>query len=263
MIKKLFILEVVALIVLTSALFTGCAMLDEEGSDAMVGEETSGSNSDEEREDRGWYVDATDVDKIPAGFVLLDKESEDWIDGLSIVSWESQISFVDADGYCIYQTGYDDGSFIVKHNDKYYVNADQLSEIFEIASDTNDKRGKTYYLGDAVELRGFGDKYLVTIYGMETRSVNEEALTIINYSITPSVPSHKLEKLFEYVVTDRGAKNRSFINMTDREVSVKHSADKNISAIVLNSPDRLFQESHRMVLLEYPPEDENGHAQIE
>ncbi len=43
-------------------------------------------------------------------------------DALSYVFWESQISFLDTEGTCIYQTSVKNDKFIVKYKGEYYIN---------------------------------------------------------------------------------------------------------------------------------------------
>jgi hypothetical protein len=78
--------------------------------------------------------DAKVVRQIPSGFILLPKGGGDWDNGLHYVSWESQISFLDSDENCIYQTGFDNRDFIVKYKNEYYVNEDKILELIDSAN---------------------------------------------------------------------------------------------------------------------------------
>lgn len=78
--------------------------------------------------------DAKMVREIPEGFVLLPKEGGGWENGLRYVPWESQISFLDANDNCIYQTDFSNSDFIVKYQNEYYVNEEKLSELIEKAN---------------------------------------------------------------------------------------------------------------------------------
>ena len=84
--------------------------------------------------------DAKVVRNIPTGFVHLPKGGGDWDNGLHYVSWETQISFLDKDGACIYQTGFNNSDFIVKYKNEYYVDEEKLSEMIDIASSTFEQR---------------------------------------------------------------------------------------------------------------------------
>jgi len=80
----------------------------------------------------GKFVDAKAVKEIPNGFVFLEEDNLD--NGLHYVAWESQISFLNADGICIYQTGYDNSDFIVKYKKEYYINEKKFLELMDIAN---------------------------------------------------------------------------------------------------------------------------------
>lgn len=75
--------------------------------------------------------DAKVVREIPQGFVQLPKDGGDWDNGLHYVSWESQISFLDGNETCIYQTGFDNSDFIVQYENEYYVNEAKLLELID------------------------------------------------------------------------------------------------------------------------------------
>ena len=77
--------------------------------------------------------DAKLVKEIPSGFVQLPKGGS-WDNGLHYVPWESQIAFLDDDENCIYQTGFNNSDFIVKHKNEYYVNEEKLSELIDIVN---------------------------------------------------------------------------------------------------------------------------------
>ena len=88
----------------------------------------------DKRYQSGGRSDAKTVHKIPSGFTRLPQGGGDWENGLRYVSWESQISFLTADGNCIYQTSFDNRDFIVKYKNEYYVNEKKLSELVDIAA---------------------------------------------------------------------------------------------------------------------------------
>lgn len=73
------------------------------------------------------------VFNLPDGFVLLDEAIDSSESIFSYVFWESQISLLDADGICIYQTSVRNDDFIVKYKEEYYVSEIKLAEcIMEI-----------------------------------------------------------------------------------------------------------------------------------
>jgi len=84
--------------------------------------------------------DAKVVRKIPSGFVHLPKGGGDWNNGLHYVSWESQISFLDSDKNCLYQTGFNNKDFIVKYKNEYYVNEEKLLDLIDTSNSTFEKR---------------------------------------------------------------------------------------------------------------------------
>ena len=88
-------------------------------------------------------IDAKVVRKVPEGFIPL-REAAKWEgssdneSGLRYVTWESQISFLDADlsagGVTIYQTDFKNSDFIVKYNNEYYVNEAKILELIDIVN---------------------------------------------------------------------------------------------------------------------------------
>ena len=75
--------------------------------------------------------DAETVSEIPLGFVRLPERS-DLDNGLRYIPWETQIAFLDSDGNCVYQTGFNNSEFIVKYQDEYYVNEEKLLELINV-----------------------------------------------------------------------------------------------------------------------------------
>lgn len=73
--------------------------------------------------------DAQTVNKVPPNYIAL-KDVIDKSNGiLNCVFWEGQISFyvdVEEGNICIYQAKVNDGNFIVKYKDNYYINATVL-----------------------------------------------------------------------------------------------------------------------------------------
>lgn len=73
--------------------------------------------------------DAKMVFKLPDGFVSLEEVINSSEGALNYVFWESQISFLDAKGTCIYQTGVKNDNFIVKYKGKYYISESKYNEL--------------------------------------------------------------------------------------------------------------------------------------
>ncbi|MCL2087084.1 MAG: hypothetical protein FWH05_05765 [Oscillospiraceae bacterium] len=82
------------------------------------------------------WSDAKIVKEIPIGFVYLPKNGGNWGNGLHYVPWETQISFLDIDDNCIYQTGFDNSDFIVKYGKEYYINEENFLELMAVANAT-------------------------------------------------------------------------------------------------------------------------------
>ena len=80
--------------------------------------------------------DAKSVREIPRGFVHLPNGGANWDNGMRYILWESQISFLDVDGNCIFQTDISNRDFIVKYKKEYYVNEEQLLGLIDIADST-------------------------------------------------------------------------------------------------------------------------------
>jgi hypothetical protein len=87
--------------------------------------------------------DAKVVREIPAGFIQLPKGGGNWANGLHYVAWESQISFLDIDEKCVYQTGFNNSDFIVKYKNEYYVNENEFWELVDMAKLAFEKRNST------------------------------------------------------------------------------------------------------------------------
>jgi len=88
----------------------------------------------------GRYADAKVVQEIPLGFIHLPPNGGDWENGLHYVCWESQISFLDIDESCIYQTSFENNMFIVKYKNEYYVDEEKLLELVDIATSSFEQR---------------------------------------------------------------------------------------------------------------------------
>jgi len=90
---------------------------------------------------------------VPRGFVPLNELISTLENGLSYVFWETQISFLDADHICIYQTSETDESFIVRYEDMYYVNAEKFSELATLADATFLARNQVYTIRSPINIR--------------------------------------------------------------------------------------------------------------
>lgn len=68
---------------------------------------------------------------VPQGFVSLSEWIADSDGAFDYVFWESQISILDAQGKCIYQTDVKDDAFIVKYRGEYFVDQNHISLLME------------------------------------------------------------------------------------------------------------------------------------
>lgn len=204
-----------------------------------------------------WFMfygrnDANMVLKIPSGFVNLQSSLTN---GLSVMPFETQIAFLDADGVSIYQTDFKNSNFIVKYKGEYYVNEEKLLELADVAAISPEQRRKVYNLGDEVEIRGAGATlYIVKIISLEageTEPYYTDTLTTYNikYAATSNVAENEQTRLISSVETEYGVVYDS-LNFIDTEtVSVKIRARGNdkIKAIILRSPEYL-ELTYRIVV---------------
>lgn len=80
---------------------------------------------------------AKTVSNLPLGFVSLNDAITSSEGALSYVCWETQISFLDSNETCVYQTDIKDDSFIVKYKGNYYISKSKYNEMLEAV--TNDR----------------------------------------------------------------------------------------------------------------------------
>lgn len=66
--------------------------------------------------------DIKNVILVPEGFVNLNNMN------IKCVFWESQISFFDSNGKCVFQSNVHDDEFIVKYKGDYYININKYYE---------------------------------------------------------------------------------------------------------------------------------------
>jgi len=189
-----------------------------------------------------WFMfygrnDANMVLKIPSGFVNLQSNLKN---GLSVMPFETQIAFLDADGVGIYQTDFKNSDFIVKYKGEYYVNEEKLLELIDIAVISPEQRRKVYNFGDEVEIRGKDKNYYITIKGVEEKIINDNIIFDIKFSVTTDVTENDLKSIFSLVEitvdTTKGTDNTfSFIDVETVRLEMK--ANRKLDAIILKSPD--------------------------
>lgn len=194
-----------------------------------------------------WFMfygrnDANMVLKIPSGFVHLQSNLKN---GLSVMPFETQIAFLDADGVGIYQTGFKNSDFIVKYKGEYYVNEEKLLELIDIAAISPEQRRKIYNLSDEVEVRGAGETiYIIKIISLEigeTEPYYEDALTTYNikYAVTSNIAENEQIRLISSVETEYGVvyDSLNFIDAETISVKIRARGNDKIKVIILKSPD--------------------------
>lgn len=194
-----------------------------------------------------WFVfygrnDANMVLKVPSGFVPLQSNLEN---GLSVMPFETQIAFLDAEGVGIYQTDFKNSDFIVKYKGEYYVNKEKLLELIDVAAISPEQRHKTYKLGDEVAIRGAGKTiYTVKIICLETGETDSyyaDTLTTfyIKYAVTSNVTENEQTRLISSVETEHGVEYSSlnFIDSETVSVKIRTRGNDKIEAIILRSPE--------------------------
>ncbi|HOP10855.1 MAG TPA: hypothetical protein PK629_05130 [Oscillospiraceae bacterium] len=178
------------------------------------------------------------VKDIPSGFVKLNI-AEDNLDvgGLHYTIGESQISFLDADEICTYQTELKDTQFIVKHENEYYVNEKKYSELVAMAKGVTVQRNTQYSNGDTIELRGIGlIPYTVEFFDVLSYSDGKIKLCRIRFIMGPNIPENKQSQIFSYIETDKGTIIKDY-EYTAGIFEVLIPVEEKIKIIVIKSPD--------------------------
>lgn len=184
--------------------------------------------------------DAQVVKQVSPGFVYLSEEMVILENGLHYVSWETQISFLDSEEICIYQTGFDNSDFIVKYKDEYYVNEKKLLELVDIAAISPEQRRRIYNLGDGVEIHGADRNYEITIEKVEEKIIGDKKMFDIKFSVTDDITETDLKGIFalaEITVGIKKGTDNMFDFTDDKTVRLEMKADRRLDAIILKSPD--------------------------
>jgi hypothetical protein len=196
--------------------------------------------------------DSKEVREMPEGFIYLEKEGGNWENGLHYVPFETIISFVDADGINIYQTGYSNSDFIVKQKGEYtyYVNEEKFLEVYDMANTVFEQRNKIYGLGDEVKMRDFGENsYTVKVMGVdmiiqENRAEYEIKIMVVS----PDLAAEETVLFFDHVETEKGEIIKDFTFAGEGKVKVGLPVDVEIKLIVLKTPE--YPECLRKVSVE-------------
>lgn len=189
--------------------------------------------------------DAKMVSKVPDGFVSLIELNNRADKILRCVLWETQISFMDDDGYiCIYQTTFvNNPDLIVKYKKEYYVNEAKYLELTEVAVLAREERQRTYSLGDIVEILGADSSYYISILEVNEKIIDNKKIFDIEFS-APDVAESDLKSIFSFVeITVMNSSNSGTDNLfefVDTEtVRLEMKPDRKIDAIILKSPEYL------------------------
>ena len=186
------------------------------------------------------WVDAKVVKKIPPGFIHLEMGGNRQENGLRYVAWESQISFLDADGICIYQTSFANSDFIVKFKNEYYVNEEIFLELMKVADISPETRRKMYSLGEEVEVYGIDETmYIVKITEVEAIKIDDATTYRVKYKVTPNGIENGNRNFIYQVETKEGVTFDEF-DFIDEETAIFNipaNRDRKIGAIILRSPD--------------------------
>ena len=192
-VKRLFV--PVLFILLLSSLLISCGrsiskVEHPKGSDAKV------------KYPEEYYV--KEVSVLPEGFIRLKKETE-LPNGLSYIFWETQLSFLDAEGKGFYSTAIINIDFIVEYENNYYVNEDKLDELIEVAAMIPATRNQIFHLGDAVTIRGTGEAvYVVKITEIEDNVTDNDKTYTIKYTVNSNVAYKENTKFVTSVETKDG-----------------------------------------------------------
>jgi len=180
--------------------------------------------------------------KLPDGFVSLIElnNREDKI--LRIILWERdiQVSFMDSDNICIYQTTGRDSSLIVKYKKEYFISEAKYTELTEIAILAQKERNRTYTLGDTVEILGVGKNYYVTITGVDEFALNNNRIFDIMFTVTPDTSMEELISIFSFaeITVDTRKGTGDLSNFIDTgTIRLEMKPDRRFDAIILKSPE--------------------------
>ncbi|MNN08659.1 hypothetical protein D3C81_1215200 [compost metagenome] len=186
---------------------------------------------------------------VPSGFISLNEAIDNTKGTLRYVPWESQISFLDADSFTIYQTGFANRDFIVEYKDEYYINGEKYSELVGIANATVEQRNRTYYLGDTVGLRKSAtDQYAVKVDTVEVETVDEVVTYTIKFTVDHVDYDYQRKQIFDHVETESGKIINNLTFVDEGTVQFELQARDRIRTIVLKSPD--YDECIRKVSIE-------------
>lgn len=185
---------------------------------------------------------------IPQGFVSLNEAISQANDSLQYVPWESQIALMDADGITIYQTGFDDESFIVKHKDEYYIDGARNSELTKIAEATLEQRNRIYRLGEPIELRkNATENYTVKVVSAEIETVEGIRRCTFRVAADHKMDAEQTRLFFDHVQTESGKILEDFTVLNDDTVQIRLPAGDRLQKLILKSPE--YESATRTVML--------------
>ena len=182
--------------------------------------------------------DAKMVLKIPFGFVHL---QDNLGNGLTVMPFETQISFLDSDGVGIYSTGFKNSDFIVKYKGEYYVNEEKLLELLDIAAISADQRRKVYKVGDEIKIYGVNKNHVISILGVNEEIIDAKNFFDIKFS-APNITENDLKSIFSFVeievMDSSNSGTDNLFEFIDAEtVRLEMKVDRTITAIILKNPE--------------------------
>jgi len=136
---------------------------------------------------------------LPQGFVSLDVASKGLEKVLGFLFWETNIAIYDSEDVTVFQTDVKNSSFIVIHNNEYYVNEEMFKDVADYAMDIFEQRNRIYNIGDIIEIRGkvandgkynFDEHYSLIITSVVKNNTQEGTIYDIKFKIDLSVDEH-------------------------------------------------------------------------
>ena len=188
-----------------------------------------------------------EVDDLPYGFIHL-REALEGKDGIiQSMFWSTNIvfraSYKSTYDTTIFQTDVHDTDFIVRYQNKHYVNEKKILAIVDYAINISENLNLTYMIGDVVELRkiaGLGTVYNIKILSVEnigvdatseTRNVHE-----IKFEINPPVPARDLWSVFLLAETTGGLSTNIFRIIDEETVHVSIREGDRIDMLTVSYP---------------------------
>jgi len=180
---------------------------------------------------------------LPQGFVALDSALEGLEEILDVIFFEHSFSVRDSDDITIFATLVGDSSFIIIHNNAYYVDEKKISEVIQEAVLVNEQRQTIYGIGDVVEIRGRGEDkrilYSIVITDAEMTVTGGAAVYEIKFTINPEIDDNTAIGFFDHVTSRTGRKHSNFVLIDKETVKIEIGRFERINTLTLITPDEL------------------------